>query len=83
MNDEASSSTAAAHYTPSRYGEVLSDEAAPTAAELEERRKKNRRMFNRKRAELLDDLLRNMDILVYAQLSGIYYMEYEALLAAD
>ena len=50
--------------------------APPTAAELVERRKKNREMFNKKRGELLDDLLRNLDILIYAELSTIYYMEY-------
>ena len=74
MNDEASSSAVRA----SSYNEDgrLQSEAAPTAAELAERRKKNRQMFNRKRLDLLDDLLRNLDILVYAELSTIYYMEY-------
>lgn len=32
-------------------------------------------MFKKKRGELLDDLLRGLDILVYAELSVIYYME--------
>ena len=45
----------------------------PSAAE---KRKKNRQMFNRKRGELLDVELTNLDILVYAELSVIYYMEY-------
>jgi hypothetical protein len=29
----------------------------------------------RKRGELMDDALRHLDILVYAELSVIYYME--------
>lgn len=72
MNDEPSSSTAHGHLEdgPDK------PEAAAAAAELAERRKKNRQMFNRKRGDLLDDLLRNLDILVYAELSAIYYMEY-------
>ena len=41
-----------------------------------EKRKKNRRIFNWKRGELLDVELTNLDILVYAELSVIYYMEY-------
>jgi hypothetical protein len=32
-------------------------------------------MFNKKRVHLLDDLIYNLDLLVYAQLSAIYYME--------
>ena len=47
----------------------------PTAAQIEKRRKENRDTFNRKRGQLLDDLIYNMDVLVYAQLSAIYYME--------
>lgn len=43
--------------------------------QLAARRKKNRQLFNRKRGELLDDLLRNFDTLIYAELSTIYYMD--------
>lgn len=77
MNDEPTSSASAA-YSHDQDGHVQS-ETAPTAAELAERRKSNRQMFNKKRGELLDDLLRNFDILVYAELSVIYYMEYAYL----
>ncbi|KAK5124131.1 hypothetical protein LTR85_001834 [Meristemomyces frigidus] len=78
MSDEASSSAAAAY--PDTADANDDDErhhhlAVPTAAELAERRKKNRAMFNRKRGELLDDALRNWDMLVYAQLSAIYYQD--------
>ncbi|KAI6836282.1 hypothetical protein KC340_g4750 [Hortaea werneckii] len=71
MNDEASSSVGATH-----HHHASPDEARPlTAAELAERRKKNRQTFNRKRGDLLEDLLRSVDILVYAQLSAIYYLD--------
>lgn len=77
MNDEASSAAAA---SSSRVAfdiapdSTLRDEA-PTAAQIEERRRNNRDMFNKKRVQLLDDLIYNLDLLVYAQLSAIYYME--------
>jgi hypothetical protein len=77
MNDEASSAAAA---SSSRVAfDVATDstlrDGAPTAAQIEERRKNNRDMFNKKRVHLLDDLIYNLDLLVYAQLSAIYYME--------
>ena len=73
MNDEPSSSAGPTQ----SFEDARSDRvAAPTAAELAERRKKSRQIFNKKRGDLLDDLLRNLDILVYAELSIIYYMEY-------
>lgn len=77
MNDEGPSAAAA---SSSRVAfDVAADstprDEAPTAAQVEERRKNNRDMFNKKRVHLLDDLIYNMDLLVYAQLSAIYYME--------
>lgn len=87
MNDEASSSaatpaaSAAAPASKSRrHGD---EEPASTAAELAERRKKSRQLFNRKRGERLDDLLANLDMLVYAELSVIYYLEYARSRAHD
>ncbi|KAK5696766.1 hypothetical protein LTR97_008070 [Elasticomyces elasticus] len=74
MSDEASSSAAAAD--PSNDGGLeRAHDAPPTAAEQAKKRKKNRQMFNKKRGELLDDVLHNLDILVYAELSAIYYMD--------
>lgn len=73
MNDVEQSSSAGANR---QHGDERQEQVrTPTAAELSERRKKNRQMFNKKRGELLDDLLRSLDILVYAELSAIYYME--------
>ena len=71
MNDDPSSSSSGAYTSHAD----TSQEASPTAAELAERRKKNRQLFNRKRGDLLDDLLRHLDILIYAELSTIYYMD--------
>lgn len=78
MNDEPASSAAAA--SSSRVANELPTDdtlhhGEPTAAQVAERRKKNREVFNKKRGQLLDDLLYNVDILIYAQLSAIYYME--------
>ncbi|KAK3675707.1 hypothetical protein LTR78_004348 [Recurvomyces mirabilis] len=73
MSDEPSSSAAA--YTSDISTNGPSTEAVPTAAQLAERKKNNRQLFNRKRGDLLDDVLRNLDILVYAELSAIYYMD--------
>jgi hypothetical protein len=77
MNDEGPSAAAA---SSSRVAfDVAADstlrDEAPTTAQIEERRKYNRDMFNKKRVHLLDDLIHNLDLLVYAQLSAIYYME--------
>lgn len=33
-------------------------------------------MFNQKRGQLLDHLVKDLDMLVYAELSAVYYMEY-------
>ena len=71
MSDEPSSSAAAA----SNAVDEPEQDVPLTATQLAEKRKKNRQMFNRKRGELLDDLTRNLDILIYAELSAVYYME--------
>lgn len=41
-----------------------------------ERSQRNKALFNKKREAFLQDLIRNLDLLVYAQLSAVYYMEY-------
>ncbi|KAL9088726.1 MAG: hypothetical protein Q9165_006035 [Trypethelium subeluteriae] len=38
-------------------------------------RERNKRMFNRKKAEFLDDMLRSLDLMIYAELSTVYYMD--------
>jgi len=77
MNDDGPSAAAASSSRVAfdvTVDGTLRDEA-PTAAQMEERRKNNRDMFNKKRVQLLDDLIYNLDLLVYSQLSAIYYME--------
>lgn len=78
MNDEPAPSAVAP--SSSRVANELpthdtNQDGEPTAAQVAERRKKNRDVFNKKRGQLLDDLLYNVDILIYGQLSAIYYME--------
>ena len=74
MNDEPSASASTAPRSDDREN-VDTTERPLTAKEIAERRKKNRDNFNRKRSILLEDLLRQLDILVFAELSAIYYME--------
>ncbi|PNS19041.1 hypothetical protein CAC42_1777 [Sphaceloma murrayae] len=49
-----------------------SPDAAPTRPS---RIPKPRHLFNARRATLLTDLIRSLDLLVYAELSAIYYMD--------
>ncbi|KAH9840434.1 Fungal hypothetical protein [Teratosphaeria destructans] len=76
MSDEPSSSSAARAAASSSVNPIDDGhDAASTQSRTAERRKKNRQMFNRKRGELLDDLLQQIDMNVYAFLSCIYYMD--------
>ncbi|KAL1311093.1 hypothetical protein AAFC00_001300 [Neodothiora populina] len=54
---------------------VLSGDSHMSARTTRERRKKNRLLFNKKRAHFLKDHLRNLDLLIYAELAAIYYMD--------
>jgi len=72
MND----ASASAQDHPSTNPEASSsDDAFPAAAEgsggLEERD----RMQQKQRTTFLDDLIRNIDIMIYCELSILYYME--------
>ncbi|KAG9641593.1 DUF1746-domain-containing protein, partial [Aureobasidium melanogenum] len=40
-----------------------------------ERLQRNKATFNKKRDAFLQDLLRNIDLLIYAELSAVYYMD--------
>ena len=71
MSDEPSASTARQGINADRRNDL------PNRGTIEDRRKRNRRLFNKKREAFLADLMRTIDILVYAELSTIYYMEYE------
>jgi len=71
MNHEPSGSASTAtdgHTTNDAWQAILQ---AP-----QERRKRNRLLFNKKREYFLKDFSRSIDILIYAELAAIYYMEY-------
>ena len=69
MSDEPSSSTARPHTT------TAGDGTSSTSSALRERRQRNRKLFNKKREAFLADLMRNVDILIYAELTTVYHME--------
>ena len=77
MNDEPSSSASTAarpEDEPQQNAASRTDRSLKSAEEAAIR-KRNRENFNKRRVELLNDLLRNLDLLVYAELSVVYYME--------
>ena len=83
MNDEPSTSAAFSPPSPTARASpaapaTTSDDIALDAADGDAAtvlHKRNREYLVRKRGELMDDALRHLDILVYAELSVIYYME--------
>ncbi|GAB7343433.1 hypothetical protein MBLNU457_1460t1 [Dothideomycetes sp. NU457] len=74
MSDEPSSSTAAHQTTTDNVTRNESRVSSGRDA-AHERRQRNKRLFNKKREAFLADLMRNVDILIYAELSVIYYMD--------
>jgi hypothetical protein len=79
MNDDpsASSSTDPARTGPNLDAQSSTDVERHNRRNDQQVRQRNwRTAQNKKRAEFMDDLLRNFDILIYTQLSVIYYMEY-------
>jgi hypothetical protein len=83
MNDEPSASAAFSPPSPTARASptapaTTSDDIATDAPDGDAAavlHKRNREYLLRKRGELMDDALRHLDILVYAELSVIYYME--------
>lgn len=83
MNDEAPSTSASSAAIPN-YSDDFSTHPQQasllpqrlSASQIELRRKKNRQNFNKRRAHLLEDLIRNLDVVVYCELGVGYYMEY-------
>lgn len=73
MNDEPSGSAETA-----RDGGLANPEDTHVAVQraIREKRKRTKLLFNKKREHFLKDFLRNIDILVYAELATVYYMEY-------
>lgn len=71
MNDEPSTSAT----SDTGNARASGNDGSNRVISLQERRQRNRRMFNKKREAFLGDLMRNIDMLIYAELSTIYYME--------
>lgn len=72
MNHEPSVSAA-----PDADNTVLrQDDGNAARRTIQAKRKRNRELFNSKRSVFLIDLIRQIDLLIYAELAAIYYMEY-------
>ena len=84
MNDEAESSRAGRRRSSlaSYHAELDSDNAlmesdAEEHSAVQQQRKKERRLdAKRKRVVFLDQLLRELDTLVFLELVALYYLEY-------
>jgi hypothetical protein len=76
MNNDPSSSTSDPPLNPGAPDDenLLEEEAAPIDSEDELQRR--RRIQHNQRNIFLDHLIRNIDIMIYCQLSILYYMEY-------
>jgi len=72
MNDDPSTSTS--DESPNALAAPETGDSDPALSRREERRAK-RRMRHKKRSEFLDDILRNFDILIYCELSVVYYLD--------
>ncbi|KAI9834731.1 MAG: hypothetical protein M1819_002816 [Sarea resinae] len=84
MNDDPSTTIPALSDDANRIADVegiaLDHEASSSATTSSvswrrQRRRARRLVENKKRTEFLDDMLRNFDILIYCQLSVLYYMD--------
>ncbi len=51
------------------------EDAHPASSEWRERLVIKRRVQRRKRVEILDDIIRNFDIMIFCELSTLYYLE--------
>jgi hypothetical protein len=79
MNDDPTSSTAGTTQPPA---EASSSNHGPTAAiepqngETAHNRLRNRMLMQaKKKAELIGDIMQNLDMVIYAELSIMYYLE--------
>ena len=72
MNDASSTSDhATTQNTPNDQGTPSNEIAAENAEILQQKR----RIQRNQKASFLDHLIRNIDIVIYCQLSILYYME--------
>ena len=72
MNDASSTSDHAPNQNAPNDQATLSDGIAARDAEILQQK---RRIQRNQKASFLDHLIRNIDIVIYCQLSILYYME--------
>lgn len=72
MNDASSTSDHATNQNAPNDQATLSDGIAAGDAEILQQK---RRIQRNQKASFLDHLIRNIDIVIYCQLSILYYME--------
>ena len=75
MNDDSSPSTSDIPHHDS-HGTNLQGITMEAGPSIEDDRRIKIRLQQAKRATFLDDLIRNLDIMIYFELSVMYYMEY-------
>lgn len=73
MQDEPSGTASTAR---DERNTINDDPQAALNRATRDRRQRNRLLFNKKREHFLKDYLRNLDVLIYAELAAVYYMEY-------
>ncbi|MCJ1478994.1 hypothetical protein MMC13_007678 [Lambiella insularis] len=74
MNNDASSSTSDRPHHGPLDTDLHPTAVAPESLALDERKTKVR-LQQAKRASFLDDLIRNLDIMIYCELSALYYLD--------
>lgn len=82
MNDDPSASNPADQPQfqdayPVAEGDILQwEDTAPPSADWRQRQLIKRRVQKKRRVEILDDVIRNFDIMIFCELSILYYMEW-------
>ena len=71
MNNDPSSSSSS--HSPPNHDQISPEEAAASDDGNEQQRKS--RLQRDQKATFLDNLIRNIDIMIYCELSILYYME--------
>ena len=75
MNDDSLPSTSDIPHHDS-LGTNLQGVTVEAGLSIEDERRTKVRLQQVKRASFLDDLIRSLDIMIYCELSVLYYMEY-------
>ncbi len=81
MNDDPSASTTADQPQlhdayPVADADILQwEDSNPTSADSREMLRIKTRLQKRRKVEMLDDIIRNLDIMIFCELSILYYME--------